>query len=296
VEEKRFDMKKIILVLVSVALLNNVFSQTTKQAPETGDYAVFARLNPQPNTARGWMDTIHFPPAEYGSSLLWVLVKPHYLSLQQVNALTRLTAPPANSSDRTRKELDYLLQLQQNRTPEQVKRVTALGGIGYWPQIAGLNSHPDHQQVLKDLYFEARSVLGDQCTAERYPLTTKLLENIMLDDRVMEFKVKYTYLRPRPYHLEKRLQPLDHISSPSYASGHSLWAYLQAYTWSELLPQKKDAFLKVAEEIRRSREIMGIHYPSDNSASRTIAFQMLQYYHANPQFEKDFKAALSEWK
>ncbi len=289
-------MKKIILVLLSAFLLNNSFSQAVKQSPEKGEYAVFAKLGSERSAARGWMDTIHFPPAEYGSSLLWVLVKPYYLSTPQVNALTRLTAPPANSSDRTRKELDYLLQLQQNRTPDQVKQVTALGNLGYWPQIAGLKTHPDHQQVLQDLYFESRTVLGDQCKAEHYPLTTKLLENIMLDDRVMEFTIKYTYLRPRPYHLEKRLQPLDHINSPSYASGHSLWAYLQAYVWSELLPQKRDEFLKIAEEIRHSREIMGIHYPSDNSASRTIAFQMLQYYHTNPQFKKDFKAALSEWK
>ena len=85
------------------------------------------------------------------------------------------------------------------------------------------------------------------------------------------------------------------MSSPSFASGHTLWAFIQAYTWSEIIPEKREAFLALAEEIRKSREIMGIHYPSDNEAARLIAHHMLTAYFQNPAFKTDLKAAKAEW-
>jgi len=112
----------------------------------------------------------------------------------------------------------------------------------------------------------------------------------------MEFAVKFHLLRPRPYHLDKRLKALANMSSPSFASGHTLWAYIQAYTWSELIPEKRIDFLNIAYEVGESREIMGIHYPSDEEASRVLAHKMLSLMWENPAFQKDFAAAKSEWK
>ncbi|WP_291035241.1 phosphatase PAP2 family protein [Dyadobacter sp. 50-39] len=242
------------------------------------------------------MDTIHYPPKEYGSSSIYLLVKPYYLSAQQVQVLTTSVKPPANSSDQTRNELDHLLALQMDRTPQQVKRVEFLGAIGYWPSTELLPNHPEYAQNLKDLFFEGSEILGNTCTADQYPRTATLLKGIMRDMRIMEFTIKYHYNRPRPYHLEPTLKPLTRIGSPSFASGHTLWAFLQAYTWSELLPQRRNEFIKLAEEIRRSREILGIHYPSDNEAARQISHKMLTYYFANKEFLKDFEAASVEWK
>jgi acid phosphatase (class A) len=119
---------------------------------------------------------------------------------------------------------------------------------------------------------------------------------VMQDMRVMEFTIKYKLFRPRPYHLEPTLQPLTRINSPSFASGHTLWAFVQAFTWSEVIPEKQKEFIALAEEIRRSREIMGIHYPSDNEASRLLAYKMLQYYFKDDQFQNDFNEAVAEWK
>jgi acid phosphatase (class A) len=79
-------------------------------------------------------------------------------------------------------------------------------------------------------------------------------------------------------------------------SGHTLWAFLQAFTWSELIPEKQKEFTALAEEIRHSREIMGIHYPSDNEASRQVAYRMMQYYFKNDAFLKDYDEAAAEWK
>ncbi|HYC84064.1 MAG TPA: phosphatase PAP2 family protein, partial [Chryseosolibacter sp.] len=113
--------------------------------------------------------------------------------------------------------------------------------------------------------------------------------------RVMEFTIKYNLFRPRPYHLESKLQPLMKINSPSFPSGHTLWAFIQAFTWSEVVPEKQKDFIRLAEEIRRSREIMGIHYPSDNEAARQIAYRMMQNFFKNKTFLKDYEDAVSEW-
>jgi len=112
----------------------------------------------------------------------------------------------------------------------------------------------------------------------------------------MEFVVKYHLLRARPYHLSNEFEPLARISSPSFASGHTLWAYIQAFAWSELVPSKRTDFLEVAYEVGESREIMGIHYPSDEEAARVLAHRMLSTMMENPTFRADLMAAKNEWK
>jgi acid phosphatase (class A) len=111
----------------------------------------------------------------------------------------------------------------------------------------------------------------------------------------MEFAVKYHLFRARPYQLEPKLQPLREINSPSFASGHTLWAYIQAYTFGELIPGKRTAFVDLAYEIGHSREIMGVHYPSDEEAARQLAHRMLMLMWHTEKFQKDFKAAKEEW-
>lgn len=290
---------KLLLFFLLLSASHHSFSQKTGNrilAPVSDHYKEFQALSAAPNPARAWMDTIQYPPAEYGSSIVYLLVKPHYLADAQVKSLSESVKFPANSSDQVRKELDYLIDLQSRRTPEQIKRVEFLGNIGYWPSVNLLPSHQAYDQNLKDLFFEARELMGENMNAKNFPKAARLLQGVMQDMRIMEFTIKYKLLRPRPYHLEPRLQPLTKINSPSFASGHTLWAFVQAFVWSEVAPEKEQAFINLAEEIRRSREIMGIHYPSDNEASRQVAFKMLQYYLNNDSFRKDLKEAVSEWK
>lgn len=264
--------------------------------PVSDHYEALQAFSNTPNTQRASMDTIRYPPAEYGSSIVYLLVKPGYLSDSQVKTLSESVKFPANSSDQVRKELDYLLNLQSKRTPAQIQRVTFLGDIGYWPPINQVPTHPSYAKNLKDLFFEGRELMGDNINASNFPKVAKLLQGVMRDMRVMEFTVKYKMLRPRPYHLEPRLEPLTKINSPSFASGHTLWAFVQAFTWSEVAPAKRKDFIGLAEEIRRSREIMGIHYPSDNEASRQLAFKMMQCYWQNETFKRDLAEAITEWR
>jgi len=138
--------------------------------------------------------------------------------------------------------------------------------------------------------------MGTDATAENYPHTKNLLHNIMKESRIMEFSAKNHFMRARPRQLESRLQPLDKINTPSFASGHTLWAYLQSYILAELIPEKSDAFIDFAYEIGYSREVLGVHYPSDEEAARQLSYKMFEAMWLTEKFQQDFKMAEAEWK
>lgn len=267
------------------------------QAPPQHHYAKLQQLDANPRSSHAWMDTIVYPPAGYhNGTLLFALAQPHYLTSTQVDFLVQAVQFPANSSEQTRAELDYLLDLQHRRTPQEIARVMDIAKVGYWPDVNHVPTHERYQQNLSHLFFEGREVIGAHCTASQYPQTAKLLQGVMNDMRLMEFAVKYRLLRARPYQLEPQLEPLKRIGSPSFASGHTLWAYIQAYTWAELIPEKRVAFLDLAFNIGVSREIMGVHYPSDEEYARLLAHRMLLLMWHTAKFQQDFAAAQAEWR
>jgi len=73
--------------------------------------------------------------------------------------------------------------------------------------------------------------------------TTQLLLNCIQDIRLTEFRLKWHFKRSRPYHLEPKLQELTKIKSPSFESGHTLWAFTQAFLFSEIIPEKRIGFV-----------------------------------------------------
>jgi acid phosphatase (class A) len=263
--------------------------------PAEFHYADLIKYSSFSNPDRKWLDTITYPKELFNRAILYTLIQPTYLSDTQVGRLKNYVNFPANSSDQTRKELDFLLDLQKKRSAEQVREVTKLGHVGYWPEIDLLPSHPQYRKNLEDLFYEVNQIMGEEFNAENSPYTLKLLKGIMNDMRLMEFSVKYHRLRARPYQLEPRLQPLSKIKSPSFASGHTLWAYLQAFALSELIPAKRNEFLTLAYEIGLSREIMGVHYPSDEEASRKLAHEMINLMWQNEDFQRDLQNARQEW-
>ncbi|MEM6768198.1 MAG: phosphatase PAP2 family protein [Bacteroidota bacterium] len=286
----------LIIVGLSLQLMGQISSIAPQQAAKN-HYLEFSQLSSEPTFKRAELDEIIYPPEEYrNSTLLFALVKPHYLSSEQVDFLVKAVNFPANSSDQTRAELDFLLELQAKRTPEQIERVMNIARIGYWPTSAMLSSHPSYEKNLSNLFFEVREVMGENHTPEQFPATTKLLQGAMNDMRLMEFTVKYHLLRARPYQLEPKMEPLREIGSPSFASGHTLWAYTQAYILAELIPDKRKAFLDLAYEIGFSREVMGVHYPSDEEVARQISHRMVWLMWHTDTFQKDFTQAVAEWR
>ncbi len=288
-----------LLALLSLLIVFAAFRTSSRWIhplePISQHYKTLAALNPEPNPARAYMDTIQFPWSEYSKgSLTSSIMRTYYLSSEDEAKLPGLIRFPANSSDQTRAELDHLLDLQSKRTKKEIDRAEYIAGFGSSPSIINpLDS--EFNENRKELFYIATPVIGSWYNYEQFSATTQLLMNCIQDIRVTEFRLKRYFKRARPYHLEPRLHPLTRINSPSFASGHSLWSFTEAYIFSEIIPEKREEFLKMAEEVRWSRELMGIHYPSDNEASRVIGWHLLNFWYNNPQFVADMEKAKMEW-
>ncbi|MEM6699979.1 MAG: phosphatase PAP2 family protein [Bacteroidota bacterium] len=280
----------------TLAQQSDFFSSIHPIEPIARHYESLSKLDEkaQQNAA---LDKIAFQKEKYNSyALMFTIAEPAYLTRSQIKQMITALTFPANSSNQTRAELDFLLDLQQKRTKEEVERVMTWAKVGYWPAKSLIESHPDYHSNIDQLFFECQQVIGEKCTAENYPKTAELLKGVTLDMRIMEFSAKYHLLRARPYQLEPKIEPLQVMGSPSFASGHTLWAYIHAYTFSELMPERREEFLELAYEIGLSREIMGVHYPSDEEAARQLAHQMLALMWQTEKFQKDFRSAKEEWE
>ncbi len=257
-------------------------------------YLELSKLDGTPNPSTPELNAMRYPTNARSSGKQFIGISPTYLSLSQVTLLKESMQFPSNSSAQTRAELDYLLKLEAERTDTQKKRAWVIARIGYWPPLEKTNDYSGAN--IEDLFWEYEQVTDREINPDAYPATTKLLAGVTRDMRIMEFTVKYHLMRPRPYHLEPRLNSMTRISNPSFASGHTLWAYIQAFTWSELIPSMRKQFLDIAYEVGESREIMGIHYPSDEEAAGVLAHKMLTAMWTNPSFLADLRAAKEEWK
>lgn len=122
------------------------------------------------------------------------------------------------------------------------------------------------------------------------------MANVWRDASYFIWSFKYKYLRVRPYVLEPSLNNLEETNWAAYPSGHAANSYINAYLYQELAPQFADVFLKDAYDMAHSREIIGVHYPTDSEASRIFARQFVNMLFQNEKFLKDFEKVQLEWK
>ncbi len=286
-------VKNILILIILLTSYNSVSQQLHYLEPVKNHYKSLQALNDGVNTKRSNLDKIMFPLSGRTSGRQFIGIEPAYLSRVAINDIKQDHKFPANSSDQTRAELDYLLNWEKKRTKNIEERAMEIARIGYWPPVDKNDNASAYN--TEHLFWEYEQVVGKEYDLKDYPKTLKLLAGVTRDVRIIEFTVKYHLKRARPYHLESKLNPMARISSPSFASGHTLWAYIQAFTWSELLPDKRKQFLGIAYEVGESREIMGIHYPSDEEAARQIAHKMLVLMLENSDFREDLENAKQEW-
>lgn len=294
-------MFRILLTTIFLALADLLAAQAGRGRPQPleptgGYYATLAQLSSASNPLLAGRDTLRFPLQAYSNTSLWTeILRPIYLDARAEAALAALLQPPANSSDQTQAELNFLLELQQQRSPTEIAQAKYLASIGFSVFILNPTDSAYATNEAK-LFFLARGAVGEWFTPTEFPAIAQLLRNAMRDIRITEYRLKRIFRRPRPVQLEPRLQPLEVVGSPAFPSGHTLFSFTQAYLFSEIIPEKRTAFLQQAEAARRSREILGIHYPSDNEASRVLGWHLLQWWWKNPAFRRDLAAAQAEWQ
>jgi acid phosphatase (class A) len=283
---------KSLLIILFALLSLPMLAQKKIELPEVrGHYKTLQNLSKQPTSIRGDWDKLSFPfdSANYQRRLS---LKPIYLVNIRPEDF-QMPEMPANSSTQTRAELDYLLQLQQQRTEEDQRASMFYADVWYNVRIKPEDA--DYAKRRKFLFHIGRSI-GTWFNEDSLPKTAKLVANVWQDASYFIWYFKFKYSRIRPYKLEPSLKNLQETDWAAYPSGHAANSYVNAFLFKEFAPEFADFFFKDAYDMAHSREIIGVHYPSDSEASRIMAYQLVNFLFKNKEFIKDFKEAKKEWE
>jgi len=275
---KKSNAKNVTLLFALLILCSGIcYGQNTpaeQLTPVRGHYKQLAALSPKPRAAYAEMDSKKFPfDSAWAKKVL--SIKPYYLTGVSVDDF-KLPDPPANSSEQTRAELNYLLALQHNRTPEDIRLSLYM------------SNSPDSASDI------GRS-LGLWASPQAMPVTAAFFDKLSLDGDYFLWALKFKYARVRPYILEPRLHDLEESLASSYPSGHVTYAYIKAYIYQELMPEFAELFIKSAYDMCHARQIIGVHYPSDCEGSRIFARQLVNMLFKNEKFRGDFENVKKEW-
>lgn len=288
-------MKKLQFIL-AVLLIGStvVYSQKTKingeLVPAKGYYKSLQAISPKPKSPTEEIDKQKFP-YDAASAERRLSLTPYYLENVTLNDF-KIPDPPANSSAQTRAEINYLLSLQQQRTQLDIESSLYMAGVFYNPRVKPEDS--TYSQYRENLFHIGRSI-GSWFNPTDLPLTADLIAHVWQDASYFIWGFKYKYLRIRPYVIDKELKNLEETNWAAYPSGHAANSYINAYLYLELAPEFKEVFVKDAYDMAHSREIIGVHYPSDSESSRILARQFVNKLFQNEKFLKDFEDVKKEW-
>lgn len=281
-------MKQTIILACLLLGLTLLQAQPRELTPARGHYKQLQSYSTKPSSPGLDIDKQKFP-YDATTADKRLSLKPYYL-----NEKTSFTIadPPANSSEQTRAEINYLLSLQNQRTDDQVRAVLYMANVYYNLRVTPTDS--SYCRYRKNLFYIGRSV-GTWFNPEALPLTADMMAHVWQDASYFIWTYKYKFLRIRPYVIEPALDNLEETDWAAYPSGHAANSYVNAYVYAELAPEFADVFLKDAYDMAHSREIIGVHYPSDSESSRILARQLVNELFKNDKFLKDFEVVKKEW-
>ena len=163
-----------------------------------------------------------------------------------------LPAPPANDSDVTRDELEYLSTLTRLRTPQEEELVRMV------------DDDPLH------LYLDIAKKYGIKISRQKVKRAWNICSPVVTN-------LKWQYNRPRPEQIASilgyniKVMKTDTHQTPAYPSGHTVYAGLVAAIASEEHPEYSSEFYQLVSTVGLARCLQGVHYPTDNDASMVIS-------------------------
>jgi acid phosphatase (class A) len=165
---------------------------------------------------------------------------------------------PANSSDETKKELEYLAKLMEKADEDDIRFCKLMETNHY------------------DLFVIVAKKLG-------LDVDKKQILKWVGDVDPITFYLKDKFNRPRPYQLAKalniKLYPLvvTDADSAAYPSGHTMDFLIILYQFGKMKPELAGELADFYDEIKAVRELSGLHYPSDRKCSEHIFKQLIKY-------------------
>ena len=208
--------------------------------------------------------------------------------------LETFTLPPcpANSSKQTRAEIDYLLRLQADRTDEEGRRALYFAPWGYSSSVKPGN--PDFPIQQRNLFYVGRSI-GSWFNPKDLPMTADLMGRTWRDASHYLWRLKFKHARIRPYNIDPSVKSLEEPNWAAFPSGHASYSHMLAYLYSKLAPEFSDIFFTDARNIAHSREIIGVHFPSDSEGGRVFAKQFVDQLFKSEKFRSEFEKMKMEW-
>lgn len=190
-----------------------------------------------------------------------------FLGPQDQNLSQILPPPPADNSPAGLADLDTLLQIQKERTPEQVARAKRVN--------------------TQSVFGFARPVFGEWFQRKDFPRTAAIFEVIDREERDVVEAAKRTSHRPRPYQRDARIVPVvPKPGNDSYPSGHTSNAAVWAAVLTAAFPEHAAAFQDQVHETMWCRELGGVHYPTDTESGFLIGKAIGERMLAAPAMQK----------
>ena len=287
----------LLIVCILIASLSLAQAQAQKNkndqrelTPARGHYKELAALNPSPKSGDDALDQQKFLTNEETIKRRTSL-KPYYLQNLTVDDF-RIPEPPANSSEQTRAEINYLLALQKYRTAEDIRASLYMANVYYNLRVKPVDS--TYSRYRRNLFQVGRSI-GSWFNPETLPVTADFMARVWQDASYFIWSLKFKYARIRPYVIDPTLKNLEETDWAAYPSGHASNSYINAYIYLALAPEFTDFFIKDAYDMAHSREIIGVHYPSDSESARIFARQFVNKLFQNEKFLADFQKVKEEW-
>jgi len=120
------------------------------------------------------------------------------------------------------------------------------------------------------------------------------IEPIILDVNSLIFKLKYHYQRIRPKQLAELLGVDDFISytsttsdTPSFPSGHAVQVCVLANLLKQAKPELESGITEFANQVMKSRFVMGLHFKSDIDMANEIADEICSSVEFRRKYEDE---------
>lgn len=170
------------------------------------------------------------------------------IDLLKIDWRNIIPKPPFNSSNETEKELKFISKKTLNRSNSEIELV-------YKVDANPLN-----------LFYEFLDPKGLIFPKNRFDNFYNIIEQYI-------YAMKIHFNRARPFQLAKvynvniDIINTDTHHTPSYPSGHTMYAALAAHILTDIYPEFEKKFFQLAETCGMARIIQGVHFQSDSKAS-----------------------------
>ena len=171
------------------------------------------------------------------------------ISILDIELTSILPPPPKNSSITTKRELEELARFTKSRSEAEIDLIRVVDR--------------DPLELFEDYLVKENIV---------FPIN-KFAQYLNIVEQY-QYALKYYHNRARPeqlapyYNLEIDVLITDSHHTPAYPSGHTMYAELAAYILTDAYPDRKNDFFNLSKYCGFARILQGVHYASDNEASR----------------------------